>query len=110
MTDKEVNLVRRLMAGSIDSEQFRQEFPADLSKNGGFLSAYLRDSLNRRDEDSVDRTLFVGFRFKLFDERIISLLTELLREPWHHDHENIASIFQKLHHPSTIEALFEAAR
>jgi hypothetical protein len=110
MTNQQVDLIDRLMSGSIDEEEFRRRFPADVTRGTNFLVDELWNAMRDRDEVAVDQVLFVGFRFKLFDERTTAPLISLLGSDWHHSHENIASVFQKLRDPSTVDALFAATK
>ena len=69
----------------------------------------LEKAYNEKNNDSVDSLVFAIYTFELFTEKLIEILCKLSKEEWHGKHEDIASYFQKIKSPKTIECIYELA-
>ncbi|QOS97234.1 HEAT repeat domain-containing protein [Brevibacterium sp. JNUCC-42] len=106
MTDKERNLIDQLMGGTISKEQFALEFNVDST----YVKQLLEVSYDEKNEDDVDFLNYVIFGFNLVTEDYVDLLCRLMYAPWHHQHEDIATIFQSFRFPQTVECLYKTAQ
>lgn len=57
------------------------------------------------DVESIIILIFSSKEIKTDD--LVSILCELMLEPWHYKHEDIARLFQKWRNPKTIKILFD---
>ena len=67
----------------------------------------LANVIENKDADSVEDALGAAFAFE--SPAFVPLLIELIRLPWHRQHEEIARLFQVLKDPRAIDALHETA-
>lgn len=109
MTNAERELVNFLMRKSISNEDFRNRFTVDVVRNPNYIIQLLEIAYTEKNSDDVENAMFIGFVFNLFTEEFITILSKLIGEPWHYQHEDIAMIFQKLKSPQTIECLYKTA-
>ena len=110
MTDKERDLLHKLMTRAVTPEAFKTSFTVDISKNPGYIRELLEIALFQNEADDVEYLLIAIFRFKLFVEEYVDVLCKLMNETWHFEHEDIASLFQSIKSPKTIDCLFNAAQ
>mgnify|MGYP001293454835 CR=1 FL=1 len=96
MTKKERELLHNLMTRAIPLEVFMKDFTVDISKNPRYICGLLETTLVEQEANDVEYLLTAIFHFKLFIEDYVDILCKLADETWHFQHENIASIFQKI--------------
>jgi len=109
MTKFERELLHKLMSRAITPEIFLKKFTVDVSKNPLFISELLEKAYLEHESNDVEYLLIAIFRFQLFIEDFTGILCKLMSETWHFQHENIASILQKIKSPRTIECLCKTA-
>ncbi|MHB8065639.1 MAG: hypothetical protein ACYDG2_23975 [Ruminiclostridium sp.] len=109
MTKKERELLHKLMTRAIPIEVFAKDFTVDISKNPRYICELLETALFEHEANDVEYLLTAIFHFKLFIEDYVDILCKLISETWHFQHENIASIFQKIKSPKTVECLYKTA-
>lgn len=107
MTKKERELLHNLMTRAIPLEVFMKDFTVDISKNPRYICGLLETTLVEQEANDVEYLLTAIFHFKLFIEDYVDILCKLADETWHFQHENIASIFQKIKSPKTVECLYK---
>ena len=109
MTKTEREMLHKLMARAISSEEFLQKFTVDISKNPSYLLQLLETAYNDQEKDDVEYLLIAIFSFNLYKEEFVNILCKLIEAKWHYQHENIAMLFQKLKSPQTVECLYKTA-
>lgn len=109
MTEKERELLHSLMKKTIEPEVFLDEFTVDISSNPTYIRELLEKAFIDQEAYDVEFLLTAIFKFNLFNEDHINILCKLMNESWHFQHENIASIFQKMKSESTIDSLYKTA-
>lgn len=109
MINVERELLHKLMSRAITPDIFLKEFTVDVSKNPLYVRELLEKAYLEHEANDVEYLLIALFRFQLFIEDYIDILCKLMIETWHYQHENIASIFQKIKSPRTIECLYKTA-
>ncbi|RIE02554.1 HEAT repeat domain-containing protein [Cohnella faecalis] len=97
------------MKRAITPDLFLKEFTVDISKNPAYVRELLEKAYIEQEADDVEYLMIAIFRFELFLEDITESICKLMNETWHFQHENIASMFQKVKSPRTIECLYNAA-
>lgn len=108
MTNKERELLHKLMTRALMPEVFAKSFTVNINKNPGYLRELLEVALLQNEANDVEYLLTAIFHFELFVEDYIEILCKLMKETWHYQHENIAIIFQKIKSPKTIDCLYHA--
>ena len=53
--------------------------------------------------------MYVGFALNLFDEEQLDIIHLLALAPWHHSHEDIVIVMERLRDPRSIETLYLTA-
>ncbi len=109
MTNKERELLHKLMTRAVTPEVFSKSFTIDIYKNPGYIRELLEVALLQNEANDVEYLLTAIFHFELFVEDYVDILCKLMNETWHFQHENIAMIFQKIKSPKTIDCLYNAA-
>jgi len=90
-------------------EKFLKNFTVDVTKNPQYVIQLLETAFSEKNAGDVDESLAIGFMFELFSESFSDILRKLIEADWHFTHEDIASIFQELKLPETVECLYKAA-
>ena len=90
-------------------QEFLNEFHVGKSELSDCIKDLLQTAYNEKNAEDVDYSLFIGFAFDVFTEDFSDILCKLIEESWHFQHENIASILQKLKMPNTIKSLYNAS-
>ena len=109
MTPEQKNAVVDLVLGRITHEKFVSRFGLDPAGQPGFAEVALRDALASRDAGTVECAYYLALHFDLLTISLAPVLAELLLQPWHNRHEDIAKELQSLRDPATADALAEAA-
>lgn len=109
MTKEERELLHKLMTKAITPETFTKSFTVDVQNNPSYIRKLLEETLSEHVADDVEYLLITIFQFKLFTQDYVDILCKLMQETWHFQHENIASIFQKIKSPKTVDCLYKAA-
>jgi len=110
MTKEERELLRKLTIRDVTPEIFTKNFTVDITKNPGYIRELLEVAYFQKEAYDVEYLLIAMFYFHLFYiEEFIEILCKLMKESWHFQHENIASIFQDMKSPKTIDCLYVAA-
>jgi hypothetical protein len=97
-------LMERISYGS-----FVEQSGIDPPSEPGFAEVALREAIVSRDAGALEYALTLCFRFKLETRDVALILAELLVQPWHHSHEDIALTLQDLRVAETADALAAAA-
>jgi hypothetical protein len=86
-------------------EAFGVDFRANPERSSELLDA----AAQANDAAGVEVALLLGSRFGVTPKHVPTL-TRLLTASWHRSHEDVALALERLHDPSAVDALFEAAR
>lgn len=108
MTNTERQIIGDLISDLITEEQFLKDFTVNINSNPDYIRQLLYCAYEEENADDVDYLLFVIFTFNLITDDYVDLLCRLMNEPWHHSHEDIATIFQSFKFPQTAECLYKA--
>ena len=74
-----------------------------------YIKSELEKAYIEKNEKNVNILILAIFVFNLYSEDFIDILCRLSKEEWHNEHETIASIFQWIHLPQTIDCIYELA-
>ena len=88
-------------------EKFMMDFTVDVTVNPYYVVQLLENAYSEKNADDVEYSLSIGFMFNLFSKFYSDILCKLIEEDWHFSHENIASIFQELKLPETVDCLYK---
>lgn len=105
MKEQQIKLITKLMRNSISKEQFVKEFNC----NPVSIKSLLETAYLEKNEDDIDYLFYILFTFNLVTDEYVDLLCRLMDAPWHHNHEDIASIFQSFEFHQGVECLYRAA-
>lgn len=72
------------------------------------VGGILEDAMLSRNPDDVDCALYMA-GFVGLPASLIPFLIRILEQPWHRSHEYIASLFQDLKAPETVDVLYRTA-
>lgn len=97
------------MTRAITPEMFVKDFTVDISKNPLYIRELFELAYLEHEANDVEYLLTAIFHLRLFMEDYVDVLCRLMIETWHFQHENIASIFQKIKSPKTIECLYKTS-
>jgi hypothetical protein len=109
MNIEKKQLILELATAKISTQDFVKKFSWGNQSPVEYVRSSIERALQNRDATELEYSMIVGFHLKAFQVDMAPLLATLLLETWHHQHENIASVLQKLKVPSTAEALYTAA-
>lgn len=109
MTNNERMIIDKFMDRDISEEQFMEQFPINIVDNSSDFRKMLEAAYDEKNEEDIDYLFYIGFTFNVFNENDVDYLCKLMREPWHHQHEDIATLFDFLKSSLSIECLYEAA-
>jgi hypothetical protein len=101
-------LVIDLALRRMSTDEFVSQFGVDLRRDHEFVHHALRQALDQKSGDDVECAMILAHKFGL-SASWAPTLSALLRQDWHHSHENIASALQDIHDPSTVEDLYQTA-
>lgn len=107
MKDNERILIDKLIGEGITDQQFLKEFPVDILSNLDYFKNLLEVAYDEKNERDIDYLFYIGYTFNLFKEKDVDYLCKLVKEPWHHQHEDIATLFDFLKSPNSIECLYK---
>lgn len=88
---------------------FLNNFTVDITKQPEYLKKMFETAYDDHANHDVESLLILTGIFNLFTDSLLDILIKIILEPWHYWHENIASVFEKLKSPRTIETLFTVA-
>jgi hypothetical protein len=108
MTPEQRALVVELSLGRISAAEFVKRAGFDPLAESDFVPHALKASLESRSNDELACVMLLAFRYELLKPELAPLLAELLLEPWHRSHENLAYTLQQLRDPRTAPALADA--
>ncbi|MDL2260082.1 hypothetical protein LJB99_04340 [Deltaproteobacteria bacterium OttesenSCG-928-K17] len=109
MTEDQMELIDQLMGKQLSKEEFAELFFKAEDNRSSFILKLLENAFVRKNSDDVECCMYVAFVFDLFSLEYIPILSKLLAEDWHIDHEDIATLFQKFRRPETIDVLYKTA-
>ena len=92
----------------ISFQDFLERYPSNPKTDKNHVNDLLRGTLANHDAVEVEAAIVLGTAFG-FTRCCMPLLATLLKEGWHHSHEDIALVFQDLKDPTGINALYDAA-
>lgn len=96
--------------GKIGHGQFFEQFHSKtgITLDQQYCLQQIKKAILENDAETLEIFIEVGFMFPLNAEWI-PVWCELLTNPNHYNHENIASQFQRLKDATTVESLYNAA-
>ena len=98
-----------LALGRIDDDEFARRFGIDLRIHPQHKAQLLADALASREPGDVEAALTLCHHFDGFRSEHVPLLCELMLEPWHTRHEDIALALEHLADARSVDALYRAA-
>ncbi len=108
MTQVERDLIMGLTTGSMTKDEFLQSFPVDLQDRPDYPLHALEQAARTRNADDVEYALLLGYALG-FSAGYAPALRLLLKEDWHHKHEDMVSILSHLADPESVTVLYETA-
>jgi len=109
MTEKEKKLIVDFTLNKITNSEFFSQFKFG-DNIGNYIISNLQKAFKDESPEDIENILLLYFNindFK-FDTSHIQLLCDILLEKWHHSHEDLAMILQKLKDPKSISFLEKA--
>lgn len=110
MNEEEKSLIIDFMLDRMSESAFRDRYPVRADDPHYVLAQLEAAHQEGNDADQVECALLLGFHFDLFSPAFTPVLCNLLSEPWHTSHENIALALQKIQDPRSVDCLYEGAR
>jgi len=107
MSNEDGKLIMQLARKKISDQEFLDKYSGD-PREEGHVQALLERALQERNADLVEDAVILGFHFG-FHAGCARILSQLLLEPWHVKHEDIARALQRLRDPVSVQALYRAA-
>lgn len=98
-----------LMRNKVTNEDFLKLNNIDEGEFKNIVYNMVNCAIEDNNASMLEMYIFFVFRFKLYDDALGEKLYMTLPERWHTQHENIASILQKLKLPESVEALYITA-
>ena len=92
----------------ITKKEFLNKFSFTKEKKIELLKKSFEQAFFQKSEDKIDDLVSTVIFFKL-EVEFADILCKLSKEEWHGKHEDIASYFQKIKSPKTIECIYELA-
>ena len=92
----------------ITKKEFLNKFSFTKEKKIELLKKGFEQAFFQKSEDKIDDLVSIVIFFKL-EVEFADILCRLSKEEWHNEHETIASIFQWIHLPRTIDCIYELA-
>jgi len=108
MDTEQSNLITDLYRGKITKTEFEKRFPGGIS--GSFFTEHIKSAYEQCNSEALEDILFLGFSFSLIGPEHCQIFCDLLFEPWHISHEDLAEALQDLRVESSIDSLYRAAR
>jgi|GEM_PF-1208719 len=88
---------------------FLSKFTTDITQHPEYLKQLFEVAYIEKANRDVEKLITLTGIFGLYTEDLVDILIKIILEPWHYWHETIASIFEQLKSPRTVDALFKAA-
>jgi len=95
--------------GRIPYTDLIRQMGCDPLERPDFVLTALNDARTTMNARDLDCTIMLAARLQLLTPNLAPVLAELLLQPWHHKHEDIAGTLQDLCVPETAAALASAA-
>jgi len=106
MTPKQKRLIHDLSNSRISRTEFLRSFP--FAGDGSKLSlALLEEAIDRRDVETVELALGLGFVFGFSSEHK-AILRGLVEADWHRSHEDAVFALDDLRDPDAVDILYKA--
>lgn len=109
MNAEQRKLLVDYLMGRISYGSFLEQSGVDPASEPGFVEVALREAMVAHDAVALDYALSLFFRFEPITVEVALILAELVVQPWHHSHQNIALALQDLRAAETADALAAAA-
>ena len=111
MTETEKKIINEFYFGRMSRDELLRQYPVDLKKDKKHIYLAVRTAFEHRDSQELSFALaLIVFDPSIVNtEEFVELLCLLLREKWHPEHENIATILQAIKSPKSVDALYDAA-
>ena len=110
MTNEEKKLILSAATQKISKKEFFKKFPIDLMDGRDHSTRYLEEAIENQDGDGLDcRLMLLGILGGGVEDHV-PILCRLIKEKWHERHEDLATIFQDLADPRTVDVLFETSQ
>ena len=111
MTFKEKQIINKFYFNRITVEEFLKLYPVNFSDDKRYIFLSTQYIYKNKNADELDLVLSL-INLDVCDintDEFIELLCLLLKEKWHKQHENIASILQFAKSPKSIDTLYDTA-
>jgi len=101
MTEIETQLLAEFDYGIISKEVFLKNFPVDIQNNPNYIKEEVSAAIRNGDNDTLQMTINLIWLSGDTSE-FVDLLNELLINPNHQSHQQIAKTLQDIRSPTTI--------
>ncbi len=106
MTAEEKQIIYNFYLRTITYEQMKEEYPHTIDLE--YIYAGLKQAYQDKDSAAVEYLIALGYN-EGFDEKIGWVLSELMVEDWHTEHEEITRILQfKIRIPECVDHIATA--
>ena len=96
----------KIWSNEIGQEQLFVNYKNEFSEQQIINS--LENTFNSQNNEGIEAIFHIAFTFNLFSIKSTAILGKLILQPWHNQHENIASVFQDLKDPNSIAFIIKA--
>jgi HEAT repeat protein len=107
--EEQRSIIMQLTTGTLGRSEFERLFLCEPANEPARTVALLERAHVDRNADDVDYALLLAHTVGLTAAHV-PILNQLLLEPWHQKHEDIASVLQRLQDPRGVESLYTAAQ
>lgn len=108
MKDEMEKLIASFYSGRIDRKIFIEEYFKGKNPENEDVLKLLRQAINMQDEDMLEEGMALISTGFFSNSAFTTEFCQLLSQPWHNDHEDIASLLQEIASPATVECLYNA--
>lgn len=111
MTVKEKEIINEFYFNRISKEEFLKRYSVDFIKDKKHIFLSVKEAYENKKADELELalTLIIFDTSVINAEEFVELLCLLLKETWHHEHENIARALQGIKSPKSIDTLYQTA-
>lgn len=108
MRNEKKQLIIDLLGRVITLDNFFSESGMNAQNANGYILNILQNEYTGKDAEGVELALSLGFYVNSFSLSYIPILSDLIVADWHQRHEDIASIFQRLKAPESIDPVVKS--
>ncbi len=91
--------------GTITQDELKKKYTGKFTTLQ--LISALEEVLKIQNASEAENVFAAGFDFNLFNNETVAVLCKYIKETWHKQHENIATLLQSFKMPGTEQALVD---